>query len=363
MTDSADELSNHSQLSRLPALPSEELAIGAFPSIMDPSVKTCLVMSPGRGQAAFELERRYPGARVISWYVDSHRSSKASAMAQSQSTRVEIVCSADLPEVVVDLVVLPVLKNGEAEMNRDLLQQSYQRLRIGGHLVAAVNSPQDQWLLAQMQALFAKVHCQQTEAGWSYVAKKKSELKKVRSFAAEIEFRADGRLLKTFSRPSMFAHRSIDNAARVMMREVVIPEGANVLEMGCGNGAVALAAALRSRTGQVYAVDCNARSIQCVESAVAANEITNLTAILNHDGELDVLPCDIALLNPPYYGNFAISEHFIQTASNCLRPGGDVWVVTKQTDKYEDQNWPNLYCDSVKTVQGYDLICYRKSGN
>ncbi|MGB7325552.1 MAG: methyltransferase [Rubripirellula sp.] len=360
MTDSANDRLNHSQL---PALPSEELAIGALASIADPTIKTCLVMSPGRGQAAFELERLYPDARVISWYVDSHRSSKALAMVQTSSTRVEITCGADLPEVVVDIAVLPVLKNGEAEMNRDLLQQAYQRLRIGGHLVAAVNAPQDQWLLTQMQALFSKVHCQQTDTGWSYVAKKKSDLKKVRSFAAEIDFRADDRVLKTFSRPSMFAHRSIDNAARVMIREVAIPEGSNVLEMGCGNGAVALAAALRSRTGQVYAVDCNARSIECVESAVAANEITNLTAILNHDGKLDVLPCDIALLNPPYYGNFAISEHFIQTASNCLRPGGDVWVVTKQTDKYEDQNWPNLYCESVKTVQGYDLICYRKSGN
>ncbi|TWU59452.1 Ribosomal RNA small subunit methyltransferase C [Rubripirellula tenax] len=365
MTEPAENYPNPPFPAAMAPLPSERLAMDRLPSVVNSvvtgAIETCVVMSPGRGQAGAMVKAMSPDATVIQWYVDSFRAAQSTAIVAQGDIKIDVVCSSDLPEIAVDLAVLPVLKNGEAEMNRDLLQQAYQRLRVGGHLIAAVNAPRDKWLLTQMQSMFSKVHCHSDQDGWAYVGKKQGELKKVRSFDAEIEFLVDGRVMKTFSRPSVFSHRSIDTAARVMIREVAIPSGANVLELGCGNGAVAMAAAVRSVTGHAYAVDCNARAIECVTRAMDANEIRNMTPILNHDGVLpDVPPCDIALLNPPYYGDFAIAAHFIRTASAKLKPGGDVWVVTKQTDKYENQSWPGLVWHSVIQAQGYDLINYRK---
>ncbi|TWT95057.1 Ribosomal RNA small subunit methyltransferase C [Neorhodopirellula pilleata] len=321
-----------------------------------------LVMSPGRGQAAWLAETIWPEANVTSWFIDSHRAAQAELAAGQAGHHPLIVCEMDLPEQAIDLAVLPVLKTGEAEMNRDLMQQAVARLRIGGTLITAVNSAADHWLQAQMQGLFAKVKCTRTEDGCVYEGVKKVELKKVRSFEAAIEFRVDDRVLTTYSRPSVFSHRSIDTAARIMIREVPITDGQNVLELGCGNGAVALAAAARSSSGNVYAVDCNARSVDCVRRAADRHQLTHVTAILNHDGQLDgvVMPCDIALLNPPYYGEFSIAKHFVNTAIRYVRTGGEIWIITKQADNYHDQDWKGAFFVSSVNVQGYDLICYRK---
>ena len=346
----------------LPPLPSERLAMRAMGQLAGKPIRDVIVMSPGRGQAAWLAEELWEDAKVASWFVDSHRAAQAKLAADQGGHGPEIVCETDLPESAYDLAILPVLKTGEAEMNRELLQQAHQRLRIGGQLIASVNAPADHWLQTQMQNLFDKVACHQEKDGWTYVGKKKKELKKVRRFDAEIEFRVGDRLLTTYSRPSVFSHRSMDTAARIMIREVEIPIGAKVLELGCGNGGVAMAAAIRSETGPVYAADCNTRAVQCVARGAEACGIENLTAILNHDGDFrgEVTPCDFALLNPPYYGEFSIAKHFVNTAIANVVSGGEIWIVTKQADHYHQQEWAGAIFESSRVVQGYDLIGYRK---
>ncbi len=345
----------------LPPLPSEQLAMDHIAETSNEAPTNCLVMSPGRGQTAWLIERLYPDANIVSWFVDSHRAAEAERAAKNVGSRVTITCHHDLPDASLDLAVLPVLRTGEAEMNRDLLQQAYQRLRIGGRMVASVNAPKDHWLLAQMQQLFAKVNCHSSPLGWLYIGRKQTELKKVRNFDSQIDFPVDERIITTFSRPSVFSHRSIDTAARVMIRQVAIPEGVNVLELGCGNGGVALAAAARSVSGTVYAVDSNARAVQCTRRAMQVNKIENMVVMLNHDGNLgEIQRCDIALLNPPYYGDFAIAEHFVNTAAKYLCVGGKVWAITKQAEKYHDREWSGLLFHEATKSQGYDLICYRK---
>ncbi|MDA8743740.1 class I SAM-dependent methyltransferase [Rubripirellula amarantea] len=346
----------------LPPLPSEQLAMQRMSKLVAQRIGSVLVMSPGRGQAAWQAPTLWPDASVVSWFVDSHRAAQAELAATQAGHQPSIVCAADLPTQTFDMAVLPVLKTGEAEMNRDLLQQAVQRLRIGGTLISAVNAANDHWLQAQMQALFPKVKCLRTEAGCIYEGTKKAELKKVRRFDSAIEFRVDDQLMTTFSRPSVFSHRSIDTAARIMIREVSISDHDNVLELGCGNGAVALAAASRSRHGRIYAVDCNTRAVECTRRGAEFNQLDNVTAILNHDGELDgqVQSCDLALLNPPYYGEFSIAKHFVNTAIRYVRDGGRIWIVTKQADNYHHQEWSGAIFDGATKVQGYDLICYRK---
>ena len=360
--ESTSELPPTGQPRPLPPLPCEQLAMDQLASMTAQNVSDALVISPGRGQSAWLIQQRWPAANVACWFVDSHRAAQAELASHAAKTLTNVVCDTDLPDQAIDLAVLPVLKTGEAEFNRDLLQQAHVRLRLGGQLIAAVDAVKDHWLLKQMQDLFEKVHCHQSQDGWVYVGKKKSDLKKQRNFDATIDFRVDDRMMKTYSRPSVFAHRSIDTAARIMIREVTIEKGANVLELGCGNGAVALAAATRSLTGNVYAVDCNTRAVQCVRRAADLGGIGNVTAIVNHDGNLstDVQPCDLALLNPPYYGDFAIATHFVNTAIRNVCSGGKIWVVTKQADDYHDQEWHGAVFESANVIQGYDLICYRK---
>ncbi len=324
--------------------------------------ETCLVVSPGRGQAGWHAKSLCPVGRVTAWYVDGFRAAEAKAAAVEFWHDVDVVCRADLPDEPVQLAIVAVLQRGESEMTRDVLQQTHQRLTVGGQMIASVNNGADKWLREQMQAIFDKVHCQRSPDGWVYTATKRGPLRKHRRFDAEFVFRDEEQLITIMTRPSVFSHRSLDVAARLLITHSGATTGDRVLDFGCGSGAVGIATAFRvGPEGHTYCVDSNARAIQCVIANAKTNGLGNVTAILNHDGDLpDVSPCDLALLNPPYYGGFAIAEHFVHSATKLVRDGGRIVVVTKQADQYGLRTWPGLFQESQIDVSGYQLLTYRK---
>ena len=144
------------------------------------------------------------------------------------------------------------------------------------------------------------------------------------------------------------------------MLSVEIGPEDHVLDMGCGAGAVTAACAVRT-SGRVFGVDSNARAIECLKATAARNDLQNVQAIWNADGQLD-LPCeiDVAVANPPYFGDTSIAQHFVDTCFQHLRVGGALLVVTKQP------NWLGAYMNhlmedlAVFESSKYWVVCGRK---
>lgn len=294
--------------------------------------KAALVVSPGRAQLASRLfeTQRFEG--IQAWYLDLHDAAQTAAICDDS---VDVLCGADLPEDEFQLVALPVLKRAEAELTRDLLQQAHMRLCEGGYLVASVNNPKDNWLHSQLQILFDKVTTVRDTAGCVYWARKTKALRKIRDFSCEFSFRDEERLIQVVSRPGVFSHRRLDSGARQLMLSAEITATDNVMDLGCGAGAVALAAAARTH-GQVFGVDANARAIACLKRGAELNGLDNIVPIWNADGNLDLpVAIDLVLANPPYFGDDRISQHFVDTGVSVLRPGGALLVVTKSPNWFE----------------------------
>ena len=55
-------------------------------------------------------------------------------------------------------------------------------------------------------------------------------------------------------------------------------------------------------------------------------------------------PFDVAVANPPYYAGFRIARFFLETALAALRPGGRVYVVSKQPEWYVE-HMPQWFSD------------------
>lgn len=347
------------QASQLPPLTTEQVLIDALPELHEKLPITAgLVISTGRAQSARFMAEQLQVARVEAWFYDLHAATQSRAALDATA---QVHCSADLPESSYDAVLVAVLKKTETELTRDILQQAHGRLSEGGRLIVSVDNPKDHWLNEQLQGMFNKVTRIQSEQGCVYVGRKTGELKKVKDFWCEFPFRDEnGRMHQVLSRPGVFSHRRLDAGARQLMRSAEISPTDNVLDLGCGAGTLSLAAATET-TGTVYAVDANARAIQCVQKAAELNGIQNIEAILNADGQLGLNDkIDLVLANPPYFGNDTISKHFVDTSRFALRSGGALLVVTKKPRWYSEY-FEGRFEDPVVFESGkYFVACGRK---
>jgi 16S rRNA (guanine1207-N2)-methyltransferase len=320
--------------------PQEALLIDAVAELSGTNV---LCTSPGLAQFARAVAEVLPDAGVTCTYLDLYRANLTNDYWNNQLPNLRIECSTDLPVGEADVVALPFASGGEAELTRDFLQTGHQRLRIGGRLFASTNSRKDTWLGEQLQKLFRKLERRQSSKGVLYVGTKTEPLKKLKNYSCEFAFRDDGRLIRVFSRPGVFSHRHIDPGARHLIDEMQITSGARVLDIGCGAGTVALAAAFRAEGVQVHAVDSNVRAVECTKRGAESNGLTNVTIELNAEGNYAVAgQYDFALANPPYYSGFRIAEHFLTAGREALRVDGTMLVVTKQPEWYRE-NMPSWF--------------------
>ncbi len=324
-----------------------------------------LFTSVGRGQAAVEIWLKRPEATVCQWYLDEYEQQQAqrfweaAAVQQppstpSQAQRMTILCTPDLPEIPFDLAVLPCTIRGEAELHRELLQQAYQRLAVGGQLVSSVDNADDRWLHEQMRAFDEKVTVHHFSDAVVYVLTKHAALKRPRSFTCRFSFRDRKPQRAIGHRPGVFSHRQLDEGAGALLQTIEVAAGQRIIDIGCGSGAVGCALAGRAEGMALHAIDGNARAVQCALESARANELQRVTAELTCEGRVaGEGSFDVAACNPPYYSHFRIAKLFVETSSRALKPGGVAYFVTKQPDWYRENLYPGWTQIEAHQVKKY----------
>lgn len=348
----------------LPARPAECHALAVARTLPGTRI---VCTTTGRAQAAQALAVERPDAGVVAWFLDLHACDAARASWSPPPPNLRVACVADMPPGPYDLAVVPLSKDGETELTRDILQQALVNLSIGGRLVAAIDNPHDKWLREQLAETGETVRVRPEANAASrkgpkprtiaYIVEKTREPAKVRDFSCDVVFRDRGRLLTARTRPGVFAHRRIDPAARHLLNAVDVAAETRVLDVGCGSGCVALGIAARDPSVRVHAFDSAARAVECTRWAAERNGLPNLTVALEAEGHVpEPGTWDLALANPPYYSDFRLADLFVESARLALVPGGTLLVVTKQPTWYVEhlpQMWTNVAREEVK---GYHLI-------
>ena len=373
----------------------EELLIGACDTLRAARI---VCTSLGRAQLAAQLARSMPEADVRCHFLDLYPAEEA----QSETSGPEnlaIECTADLPPGEFDLAVIPVSRFGEAELTRDILQSACDRLIDGGRLVAAVDNAADKWLHSEMHKLFSKVTREPQRRGVIYRGTRRGSIKRPRDFRCEFAFRDGERLVKLLTRPGVFSHRQLDLGARALLEAMTVRAGDRLLDIGCGSGAVGLAAALRAEHVHVTALDSNARAVECTRAGAALNGLSivdtfpplpatdpplqsappagrgaggeghssmnenatqptsTVTVLHNAHGRVpDPGAYDLAIGNPPYYSHYQIAEIFVQAARRALKPGGRVLLVTKKDDWHLARLGQLFDGVESREVRGYRVV-------
>jgi 16S rRNA G1207 methylase RsmC len=339
--------------------PQEQLLVDLLPEL---PAERVLCNTAGRAQLAAALARSSASASGTCWFLDLFQQQQSDLANQPRQANLHLICAADPPPDEVDLVAWCFSKQGENELVRELLQLGHQRLVIGGQMAVAIDNPTDQWLHEQLRGLFSKVTRRPLKQGVVYLATKTAPLKKIKDYSCEFTFRDGERLIPLRTRPGVFSHRELDSGSRALLKTMQVEPGMRVLDLGCGSGAVGIAAALRAERVQVHAVDSNPRAIEATQWAFERNGVAGLTSAVDCDGSsLPRASFDLVLANPPYFSNFRIAELFLEIAAKALVKHGKLLLVTKTPEWYAD-NLPTAYDEAfTQPVGNYVVLTARKS--
>jgi len=129
----------------------------------------------------------------------------------------------------------------------------------------------------------------------------------------------------------VFSGGQIDAGTRLLLLEGARPAIGEqvVLDLGCGYGPLAIAAATRAPQATVWAVDVNERAIGlCADNAKRLG-LTNITAC-TADQVPDDVRFDLIVSNPPIRVGKAVLHEMLQFWCSRLRPSGHAELVVQK---------------------------------
>ena len=153
----------------------------------------------------------------------------------------------------------------------------------------------------------------------------------------------------------LFSPTAVDEGSRLLIEEIDIAPADDVLDVGCGYGALGLAAAALAPQGTVHLVDKDFVAVEFAAKNAALNNLSNaeayLSNLLSHVSERQKF--DVILSNPPAQGGRELLSILLHDAKAHLNPGGRIYLVTVSGLKeFIKRNFQEVFGNYEKVRQG-----------
>ena len=128
----------------------------------------------------------------------------------------------------------------------------------------------------------------------------------------------------------VFAHAALDTGTRVLLLGAPPPAATgDLLDLGCGTGAIALTLARRSPEAIVWAVDVNDRALELCRGNAARNGITNVR-VCGPDDVPETTRFATIWSNPPIRIGKPALHHLLTRWLSRLAEGGNACLVVQK---------------------------------
>ena len=165
--------------------------------------------------------------------------------------------------------------------------------------------------------------------------------------------------------PGVFSGHKLDEATALLINAMRLTKGDDVLDLGCGAGAIGMAAALLAPEGQTVLVDSHPLAVRLAARNIAANGLTNATVLLSDAySAVQGRRFDVIATNPPFHQHSketrGVAERFVLEAPDHLRPGGRFYIVANAFLPYQ-RTMMQVFdaVETVTTTAGYRVLCGR----
>ncbi|MCI4363291.1 MAG: methyltransferase [Thermoplasmata archaeon] len=146
----------------------------------------------------------------------------------------------------------------------------------------------------------------------------------------ELRFLYRGDILSFETDRGVFASSGLDPGTALLIENLRVGERDRVLDLGCGWGAIGIAAARSAPHGSVLLTDVNRRSVMLARANLRRNAITNAEV---RQGSLyeptEAERFDLIATNPPYHAGRPAVLSILEGAPDHLRPPGRLLLVGK----------------------------------
>jgi 16S rRNA (guanine1207-N2)-methyltransferase len=141
-----------------------------------------------------------------------------------------------------------------------------------------------------------------------------------------------------------FAGAKIDIGTRALLEVLpqAVPGAETIVDLGCGSGVLAVAAAVARPSAQIVASDQSAAAVASTRATAEANGVAERVTVVRDDA-LSSQPdgsFDLVLLNPPFHVDAAVEPgvalKLFEAAARVLKPGGELWTVYNSHLKHRD---------------------------
>jgi len=170
-----------------------------------------------------------------------------------------------------------------------------------------------------------------------------------------------GRNFEFLTSSSVFSKRKVDLGTRVLIEAMVLPQTGNVLDIGCGYGAVGISAAASNPKLHVVLTDVNMRAVRLAKKNVEANRVRNAEVRYGYLYEpVESMRFDCVLSNPPVSAGMDVVKAIIAGAPKVMASGGTFQMVIRS--KIGAKALPEAFraafggCEVLARESGYRVL-------
>jgi 16S rRNA (guanine1207-N2)-methyltransferase len=166
--------------------------------------------------------------------------------------------------------------------------------------------------------------------------------------------------LKLTTDRGVFSYGALDTGTRLLLLKAPAPSATgNLLDLGCGAGAIAISMAKRSPDAVVWAVDVNERAVALTRQNAEANNVSNVRACLPDDIPADVV-FDTIWSNPPIHiGKGRLHDLLLRWLPRLSPTGHVTMVVQKHLGSDSLQTWltnQGYPTERMASAKGFRLL-------
>jgi 16S rRNA (guanine1207-N2)-methyltransferase len=193
-----------------------------------------------------------------------------------------------------------------------------------------------------------------------------SDRPRSRSSRHELRFLYRGDLLTFLVDGGIFASHGLDPGTALLIENLEVRPTDQILDLGCGWGAIGIAAAKSAPQGHVLLTDVNRRAVGLARANIARNGIRNADARVGPlYRPLRGDRFDVIATNPPYHVGRATILQILSGAPEYLRPGGRLILVGKgsQGVRFYQEWLADHWSGSVEVLgrrSGYRVLAARR---